>query len=420
MTEKARELSFASTEQLKTGEAFQVILKSNVDFETPRADVHVAKVPIANATWINTSDGTVLIDTLLTPAHGKRMKDELEKTGGPVKTIIYTHHHRDHIGGSMAFQADSPQVLAHRYLPENLERYNRLNVHRSRIASIQFHIPFSPEKERPCLPPTKLYDFDYTFTQGDKTFELFHARAETDDATWVHIPEIRTVVVGDLIIAGLPNIGNPFKPTRFSMPWVRALEAIREKKPELLIAHGGRAVYAGTDITELLEVTIEALLSIQNQVFDAINNDIPVDEMIHQVRLPDHLHNHPCLKPIYSRTEFAVYNIYRWYHGYFDHNPAHLLPRPDREVNAEILSLIEDPQKIIARATALKEDDHLQLALQVLELLFKQDPDYPHARELHLELLEKLCEADHCLMSRNTWVHFIEKDRAALKERNTP
>lgn len=28
-----------------------------------------------------------------------------------------------------------------------------------------------------------------------------------------------------------------------------------------------------------------------------------------------------------------------WYHGYFDHNPAHLLPRPEREVNEEIFNL---------------------------------------------------------------------------------
>ena len=55
--------------------------------------------------------------------------------------------------------------------------------------------------------------------------------------------------------------------------------------------------------------------------------------------------------------------------------------------------------------------------MQVLDILFKEDPDYPGTRQLHLELLEQLCEADGCLMSRNTWVYFMEQDRALLGEK---
>jgi len=415
---RAQDLNRANVEQPEKDEAFQVILKGNVSFENPHPDVHVARVPIANATWIKTGDGIVLVDTLLTPVQAQQMKGRMQETGDLVKTVIYTHHHRDHIGGSTVFADDTPEILAHRFFPENMEKYDLLNVHRPRIASIQFNIPLMQGLERPYLKPTRLYDYETTFTRGDKTFELYHARAETDDATWIHIPEISTVLVGDLIIAGLPNIGNPFKPTRYSMSWVRALEKVREKNPELLIAHGGRAVYAGADVGEVLDVTIECIHSLQNQVFEAINDDMPLDEMIHHVKLPPHLRDHKFLAPVYSRTEFAVYNIYRWYHGYFDHNPAHLLPRPDKEVNAEINALIAEPDKILTRAQELNKAGKPQLALQVLDILFKENPDYPGARELHLNLLEQLCEADSCLMSRNTWVYFMEQDRALLKEKS--
>jgi len=400
--------------KLEKNEAFQVILRSEVAFENPHPDVHVAKIPIASATWVNTSDGTVLIDTLLNPGTAKQMKNRLVETGGPVKTIVYTHHHGDHVGGGVVFEDSQPEVIAHRYLPENMEKYERLNIHRARLTSMQFSIPFDPDRKRPFLPPTRLYDHSLVFSQGDKTFELYHARAETDDATWVFIPEIRTAIVGDLIISGLPNIGNPYKPTRFAMPWVRALEKIRDKQPELLIAHGGRAVYQGKEVRELLDITIEGIHSLLDQVFEAINNDVPLDEMIHSVQLPDHLRDHPYLIPLYSRSEFAVYNIYRWYHGYFDNNPAHLLPRPDKEFNHEIVTLIGDPEKILERATALSRAGQTQLALQVLDILFKESPAFPGARELHLALLEELCQSDNCLMSRNTWIYFIEKDKEIL------
>lgn len=403
-----------SAKKPKGGAAFQVIDYSDVLFEHPHPDVHVAKILIANASWIHTTEGTVVVDTLLHPALGRKMLDEIRKAGGPVKYIIYTHGHLDHVGGAPAFLEDSPEIIAHRYITDRFEKYRILSEHRARIAAIQFNFAFHVREEMSFVNPTKTYDESMTFTLGDKTFELYHARAETDDATWIFVPEIRTAFVGDLIVAGFPNIGNPFKPTRFVLPWARALEAVRSRKPELVIAHGGRPVYQGDEARELLDVTIEAIYSVHDQVVDCINKDMPVEEMIHVVKLPDHLKEHPYLQFVYSRPEFAVYNIYRWYHGYFDHNPAHLLPRPDKEVNEEIFKLIGNGRAILKRARELFKQGESQLALQVLDILLKHNPEHIPARKLHLEILGALCEEDYCLMSRNTWVYFMERDKEIL------
>jgi len=399
---------------LKKNEAVQVIDFKDVAFENPHPDVHVARIRISNASWINTTEGVVLVDTLLFPGIASKMKEKITETGGSVKFIIYTHHHMDHVGGSNAFADDNPQIIAHRFLSENLEKYKILKKHRARITSIQFNLPFNPDRRDVILEPTQTFDTSMTFSLGDKTFELYHARAETDDATWIYVPEIETAFVGDLIIAGFPNIGNPFKPTRFALPWARALESVRKKEPRLLIAHGGRAVYQGNEVTELLDITIEAIYSIHDQVADCMNQEIPLDKMIHMVKLPDRLKDHKWLKFTYSRPEFAVYNIYRWYHGYFDHNPANLLPRPLKEVSAEIFNLIGDTQAILDRSRELLNQGRAQLALQVLDVLLKNDPENMKARKLHLELLETLCDQDYCLMSRNTWVYFMERDKEIM------
>ncbi len=398
-------------------QAFQVIKYDKVHFEHPHPDVHVGRVLIANASWVKTTAGTVLIDTLISPPAAEKMLEEIRKTSGPVKYVIYTHGHGDHVGGAKAFLEDSPEIIAQRYIMERFEKYRILAEHRSRIASIQFNLPFRGPRVPSFVHPTRLYDESMTFTLGDKTFELYHARAETDDHTWVFSPEIRTAFVGDLIIAGFPNIGNPFKPTRFALPWARALEAVREKKPELVIAHGGRAVYQGDQAKEVLDVNIEAIYSVHDQVVEYINQDVPVDEMIHLVKLPDHLKDHPYLRFVYSRPEFAVYNIYRWYHGYFDHNPAHLLPRPEREVNDEIVSLIGSRESILKRAADLFQQGKAQLALQVLDVLLQHDPEDIGGRKLRLEILQVLHEEDYCLMSRNTWVYFMEKDKEFLESK---
>jgi len=129
------------------------------------------------------------------------------------------------------------------------------------------------------------------------------------------------------------------------------------------------------------------------------------------IKLPDHLANDPYLRPLYSRTEFFVFNVYRWYHGYFDENIAHLLPRPEKEVMDEIYKLIGDSGKVLKRARELLEQNQAQLALEVLDVLIQADPENIEARKLRIDLLKNLGAGDYCLMSRNAWVYYIDKDK---------
>jgi alkyl sulfatase BDS1-like metallo-beta-lactamase superfamily hydrolase len=139
-----------------------------------------------------------------------------------------------------------------------------------------------------------------------------------------------------------------------------------------------------------------------------------ITEMIHAVKIPEHLKKNPQLKTFYSRPEFFVFNVYRWYHGYFDHNPAHLLPRPEKEVLSEIFSLIGDPEKILKKAEELLSKEQPQLALEVLDVLIQAKPDNIEALKLRMKLLKVIGENDKCLMSRNSWHYFINQDKKTI------
>jgi len=392
----------------------QIIGAPEVEFRDQIKDVHTARLPIAGCAWVETTEGVVLIDTI---SRVDAAKEIFKKIKGTIKYIIYTHGHTDHVSGAPAFLKDNPEIISSKYLSDRLDKYKMLAPHRAYISAVQFNTPEiqgTPE----FVYPTKTFLGDMTFSLGDKTFELHAARAETDDAVWVYVPELKAAFLGDLIIAGLPNIGNPWKPTRFALDWAKELEKVRDLNPEYIFANGAGLFYEGEKARKIINDNIEGIYALHDQVVDHINKGTHITEMIHEIKLPDQLKKTPYLRYLYSRLEFFVFNVYRWYHGYFDDNPAHLLPRPEKEVMGELYKLIGDSDKILTRVKVLSDQNQTQLALEVLDVLIQADPENIDARKLRIELLKILTTGDTCLMSRNAWVYYMDKDKDFINSKS--
>ncbi len=396
----------------KSLNAIRVLNNVNVKFNDPLPDVHTARIPIASCGWVDTADGVVLIDTLIRRHAAKQVKERIKSK---IKYIIYTHGHMDHVGGASAFLDDKPEIISSKYLPDRFDKYKMLAQYRAHINAVQFNVPETLESIK-YVYPTKTFLGEMTIKLGDKSFELHTTRAETDDACWIYVPEINVAFIGDLMIGRhFPNIGNPWKPTRFALDWAKVLEEVRAKEPQYVFCNGGGVMFKEERAIEALSHNIEVIRSLHDQVVDLINQGIHITEMIHKVKVPQHLIDSPYLRQLYTRVEFFVFNVYRWYHGYFDDNPAHLLPRPEKEVMNEIYDLIGDPQKILNRVKELFNQNQSQLALQVLDVLIQIEPENIEARKLHIKLLRALAAQDNCLMSKNAWVYYINKDTKFLK-----
>jgi alkyl sulfatase BDS1-like metallo-beta-lactamase superfamily hydrolase len=380
-------------------------------FDNPIEDVYRANLMIAGCAWVETTDGVVLIDTLSNEVAGRKV---FKKIKNKIKYIIYTHGHGDHVGGARAFISDNPKIIANKYLPDRFEKYNMLATHRGHITAVQFNTPDIP-RDANYVYPTDTFLGEMKISLGDKTFELYTERAETDDIVWVFVPELNAAFIGDLMIGSFPNIGNPWKPTRFALDWAKALEKIRDKKPYHVFCNGAGYYYKGKRALAALDANIEVIHSLHDQVVKYINEGMHITEMIHTVEIPEHLERSPYLKKLYSRPEFFVYNVYRWYHGYFDDNPAHLIPCPEKEVIKLIFDLIGTDQKIIDKSRDLYKDNQFQLSLQILDILLQSNPEHIEARKLRIKLLHKLGEMDYCYMSRNAWVYYADKDMEFLR-----
>jgi glyoxylase-like metal-dependent hydrolase (beta-lactamase superfamily II) len=76
------------------------------------------------AMFIVTKDGVIATDPVAygRPTGGQQYVDEIKKvTDKPIKYLIYSHHHYDHIAGGKAFKDAGARVIAHKRATERLK-----------------------------------------------------------------------------------------------------------------------------------------------------------------------------------------------------------------------------------------------------------------------------------------------------------
>ena len=76
------------------------------------------------AMFVVTKDGVIATDPVAygRPTGGQQYVDEIKKvTDKPIKYLIYSHHHFDHIAGGKAFKDAGARVIAHKRATERLK-----------------------------------------------------------------------------------------------------------------------------------------------------------------------------------------------------------------------------------------------------------------------------------------------------------
>ena len=116
---------------------------------------------------------------------------------------------------------DRAAVIGHEAVDARFDRYSQTAGYNAVINQRQFRAPglqWPLEYRQPDVTYRDHLDLDL----GGDSVELHHARGETDDHTWVWLPERRTLCTGDLIIWCTPNAGNPQKVQRYADDWAVA------------------------------------------------------------------------------------------------------------------------------------------------------------------------------------------------------
>ena len=375
----------------------------------------------ANVAAFDTDDGLVLVDTgssfLAAQVHDtiRTWNDQ------GLHTAVFTHGHIDHCFGVPIYEEESaangwraPQVVAHEALPARFDRYIATSGYNGVINQRQFQ---SPNLRWPVdyRYPDVTYDGSMTVDIGGETFELFHGRGETDDATWVYAPSRKVLACGDFFIWASPNAGNPQKVQRFAKDWADALRAMAAKGAELLLPGHGVPIAGADRVHQALTESAELLDFLHDETLAMMNAGATLDEIVHTVRAPQHLLERPYLRPVYDEPEFVVRNVWRLYGGWWDGDPSSLKPAPRAKFAAEMVALSGGIDAVSARARALAEvgdDESLRLAGQLAQLAVDAEPESKVAHAARAEVFDRRVAAEASTMSKGVFSWTAAQSRA--------
>jgi alkyl sulfatase BDS1-like metallo-beta-lactamase superfamily hydrolase len=367
------------------------------------------RLPWVNVAVFETAEGLVLVDTGYAPAGPALVEALRELSDKPVHTIIYTHHHLDHAYGTWALieAGENPRIIAE----ESFLHEMGLDIRLADYANAKLNdqdprdIPRSWED---VYAPTETFRGRTTLSIGGENFILTHARGETADHLWVHIPSRNAVVSGDLHQPFLPNAGNGKRRQRHVQEWAKALRDMAAVKPELLLPMHGPAMTDSAEIQDKLDVVATTFESIDQHVVDGLNAGLRQDEVVATVKLPEDLENHPQLETYYNTVQDIAKMVAREYSGWWDGAPAQWTPAPRAAQGRVIAELAGGVDGLIQRARQLLDTDPL-LASHLADWAFNGHPDNPAVLQLGIDTYTRRIQPGLPLQEINVYLsHLVE------------
>jgi cyclase len=245
-----------------------------------------------NPSFVTTSDGVVVIDTPQLPTKAVEMR-RLAESHGPIRYLINTEHHVDHIFGNYYFKG-AGAVVNHQGLYERfMVVYPELDPFAYAYESLPTPagkgtdlddpegVALWPDRDEYYRDPNKgtiVFTGDLTLRVGDHTFHCLHTPGHTPGQLAVHVPEERVVFTGDTIFSGCQT----WLMTSNVEQWLAALERIGTLDVDWIVPGHGPVV-----TKQYLDVQRSVLMEWKTAVAVAVARGWTREETVARVNFRD-------------------------------------------------------------------------------------------------------------------------------------
>ena len=348
---------------------------------------------LTNSYLLTTTDGRIVVNTGMgfeAPVHRANF-DAVDPS--PVRYIIITQGHYDHVGGIDTLRDPGTKVIAQSHWRDWRDDNERLLPDRVARSAFAFSgrladgIAAIQRRFGPRLPPQSTATADITvrdalsLTVGGRRLELIATPGgETTDSMVVWLPDEGICLCSNTfgpVFGHIPNLvtmrGDRY---RDALTVIDTIERVRALHPEILLTGHFDPIVGAARIDAELGRLAGAVRYVHDQTVAGMNAGKDVRTLMREIALPEQLD----VGQGYGSVAWDVRAVWENYSGWFHHrSTTELYPVGPESVSADLVELA-GAAAVVARAVAHLDAGRPLQAIHLAELVTDTHPDHADAR----------------------------------------
>jgi alkyl sulfatase BDS1-like metallo-beta-lactamase superfamily hydrolase len=375
---------------------------------------------LANVTFVEGKSGWIVFDpatALETARAAKHLVDEhLGKK--PVVAVVFSHSHGDHFGGvrgiveeadvrSGKVQVIAPLDFMEHSVSENVYAGNAM----SRRLFYQYGVllPASPYGHAGqglaqnvaagnlgLIAPNKIIEKPIETHTIDGVKMIFQNTPGTEAPSEMntYLPEKKALWMAENVTGTIHNI--------YTLRGALVRDALAWSKyiNEALYLYGGEAEvmfashhwprWGNARVQEVLRAQRDAYAHLNNQVLHLANQGVTVNEIHNEYQVPESLQQQWVARGYHGSPEHNSRAVINRYLGYWDANPATLIPLSPSDSAPLYVEMMGGSAKIVAKGKQLFDAGKYLHAQEILNRLVYAEPDNQTAKDLLADVFEQI------------------------------
>jgi alkyl sulfatase BDS1-like metallo-beta-lactamase superfamily hydrolase len=376
---------------------------------------------LSDITFVRGKTGWIVFDPLVSAepvrAAWKLFQQHVGQ-GLPVSAVIYSHTHADHWGGvrGIVDEADvrsgkvpviAPIDFMDFTVSENVYAGNAMN--RRLFFQYGLLLPASPHGyvgqglgqavsagAVGLIAPTRYVEKPIEGFEVDGVRMIFQNTPNTEAPREMntYIPDMKALWMAENVIASLHNIYTlRGAPVRDPLNWSKYIaEALYRfgLEAEVMFASHHWPRWGNARIQEVLRGQRDLYAHMNNQVLHLANQGVTINEVHNVYEVPKGLREKWFCRGYHGSPQHNSRGVIQRYLGFWDCNPATLIPLSPQDSAPLYVEMMGGAQKILARGRELHNDGKYLLASEIVNKLVQAEPQNQAAKDLLADIFEQI------------------------------
>jgi alkyl sulfatase BDS1-like metallo-beta-lactamase superfamily hydrolase len=405
---------------------------------------------LANISFVRSDTGWIVFDPLTAQETAAAAYALVTEHLGerPVVAVVYSHSHGDHFGGvrgvideadvaSGKVQVIAPVGFLEHAVAENVYAGNAMNRRMFyQYGALLDRNPFGHVDQAigkgvavgsvGLIAPTISIVEDIEELTIDGVRMVFQntpgTEAPAEMNTW--FPDLKAFWAAENITGTIHNIYTLRGAlVRDALEWSRQINVALHrfgKEAEVMFASHSWPRWGNDRIQEVMRTQRDTYAHLNNGVMHLANQGVTINEIHNVYRVPESLQQQWSARSYHGSVEHNSRAVINRYLGYWDANPATLIPLSPADSAPLYVEMMGGATPIIAKGQELLAAGEYLLATEILNKLVYAEPENAEARQLLADAFEQVGYQQESPSVRNSFLAAALELRSGIPEGAAP